>query len=281
MNLGICHKCLKAVRIVQQSDAAMSERWGGVDKLKASLLKGLKLFTDDSLQQYSSLDMTTLANTYRMVELEAVEDWSTSAVMENYCFGRHLTLPDLHRVGAQVLVPKSEGDELFALFFPIYRNFIKESRQTYQVVAAWTRHFYNTGQPLGAPWKYHSQSGVMLYDTALPTRAFGSAGGTGTLILVEGVADALRLNKRGWLAVALGGKHLTALNKVELINMPQYRVLIMLDKDALVQAVNLLNEVAAIKPKAGIVLIPQEDNANDPSELDDAALQTCLWEVAR
>ena len=269
-NLGTCHKCLKTVRVVRQDgDAALSEGWGGVNKLKAILAKGLNLFREDSPMQYTPLDMTALTNKYDMVGPDTAM-WLVQEMVEEYCFCRHLEPIDLLRVGVQVLVPKVESDEIFALFFPIYRRGI--------TAAAWTRHFYNTQAPKGIPWRYHSQSGVMLYDIALPTS--GAVPGT-TLILVEGVADAIRLNKLGWRTVALGGKHLTALGKAELIAMPNTHALIMLDRDALVQAIDLMAKVAAIKRKVGLVLMPQDGSANDPSELADATLQECLREAVR
>ena len=220
--------------------------------------------------QYTPLLLDQLHTNYDS-KLLADLDGPIRAEVKKYCEDRHVRPIDLAFVGAQILASKQSSPlkESFCIFFPIYRGGV--------TVAGWTRPFGGNTKWLAVGMS--DGNGSLLYTTALPDWAFNAThknSGESPLILVEGVMDAIRLNKAGHLGVALGGKNITAKGRAELIAMPQQMITIFLDKDAQKEAVQLMQKVQVFKKEVRMIIWPSDVVGKDPAELDDSTLKEML-----
>lgn len=277
MNLGYCHKCLKTWRIVQNHDTLPTSRWGSMSALKDAVKSALGPSQEKPRSlQYTPFLMESFYSTYETVEISETAGPIREDI-KTYCTARNVYPGDLHNVGARVLIPKqavpsssNNTREKFSIFFPIYRGGM--------TVAGWCRVFEGNTK-----WIAHGMSdgnGSLLYTTALPDWAFDPNDQHAievTLFLVEGIMDAIRVCKEGYLAIALGGKNLTGKGKAELMIMPQQKVVVCLDPDAPATAVKLQHKVITFKKHASMVLWPTHEKG-DPASMDSKQLHKMLSE---
>jgi DNA primase len=110
--------------------------------------------------------------------------------------------------------------------------------------------------PTGAP-----QGRILgLYDLVQPEPE--------VVVLVEGVFDALRLERSGVPSLALLGKTLGRLQRARLLRLRARRTVVMLDPDAPEDAVRVASEIG---PGAVVA-----QTTADPDELDDAAVHEAI-----
>jgi hypothetical protein len=110
--------------------------------------------------------------------------------------------------------------------------------------------------PTGAP-----QGRILgLYDLVKPEPEI--------VVLVEGIFDALRLERAGVPCVALLGKTLGRLQRARLLRLRPRRTVVLLDPDAPEDAVRVASEIG---PGAVVA-----QASADPDELDDATLRETI-----
>ena len=149
------------------------------------------------------------------------------------------------------------------------------------MVGGWLRAFNypadREGKPTVPRWRSLglSENGALLYTAALPPVALDAAVKTKyPLVLVESAMGAIRLARMGWWAVGVGGHHLTAKARVELVKIPCDQVIILLDEDAEEKAVDMWSKLQGLKKAVVVGKIPQK--GKDPEDLDDLSLREIL-----
>lgn len=83
------------------------------------------------------------------------------------------------------------------------------------------------------------------------------------VVLVEGVFDAWAVANAGFMAAGIGGKHLPAYMRQELLDMRPRRVIIFLDSDALAAALRISRELQAFVET--VIVVPPR--GKDPADL--------------
>ena len=115
----------------------------------------------------------------------------------------------------------------------------------------------------------------MLYTSALPPAALDATVKTKyPLVLVESAMGAIRLSRMGWWAVGVGGTHLTAKARVELVKIPCDQIIILLDEDAEEKAIDMWSKLQGLKQAVVVGKISQK--GKDPEDLDDLTLREIL-----
>jgi len=250
---------------------------GHADKKEEDLLNV------DGQMHYKPLDLETVYVGYNPMEVWELTG-TAKLLVADYCHSHHIAPVDLARVGATILLGDCHNTQRLSnpkiplvIFLPIFRGGA--------LVAGWGRVFNETKTD-GKPWKWRGYgfsdgNGAILYTTALPLAAFAMTEEKAEktpVVLVESPTDAIRLQRLGWWAVALGGHTITQKGREELARMPQKSVIVLLDSDAKNATLSLVAKVQAFKKKVVPVFIHSKGESYivDPSDLDDHDLRGFL-----
>ena len=309
---GFCHKCSANILITHEEGTYSRET---DDMLLKKLVQSLGISAATTLIEakeeekldmsvkhitklkYISPDMEKLLekfDSFTMVDIRGV----VQDEVRQYCRTHHITPADLAQAHVRVLLAKSfelkaaltnnEADiswwshliqPTIYLFFPIFRS--------NTIIAGWLRTL-NIGnkrsvgettnnsskQPTWVAWGF-SLNGSILYTTALPSVLPSPLGGM-PLVIVESPVDAIRVNKLGWKAVALGGHNLPKKMRKELATLPFRNFIVLLDSDVENRAVELQYELQFIaESKRGNAVIASIPNSIIPVAVGKKVLDPC------